>query len=561
MSDSSENKVSRLTLGTSRALALWTCACTVLGRLADASRPAGDVQLSHVFEPWCAATDAPGADPLRDIDLAKRADPTESPSSSSPATVTVSVPGTASASATAITTNSPLRYVLNPTETHTYMMTAAPTESVYIDLSVCNEPYESSEFDLDPADASLLLRAGRGSGSGGSETMLQTGTSLGYAGMLVPEGSDTVLTIEISRNSSAIDASSLSGNWTYQLGVGTNGYTSSYSDMPDLYLVDTDFAHALFVTANYTQFNLSTTRIGRLNVSEFGLYVYPVSDAVSVDVKLPHSYCALSTGPAILNVDNTDRSETKRGYGDMVKGQFLLNGLNTSTEYKAYLTLPHTNSTSSGIIYGAVDFTSKADEICQLAYDLEFCSDVAYAVPGNASAFEIDTLRQFYDEMARDRYKNFTLSLQQISCNASEINRYSLMQSCDDCAESYKQWMCAVTIPRCADWSNNASYLFPRPIGKSRNPVIDEVIQPGRYKEILPCADLCYRIAQDCSAQFGFYCPKGELLKQSYGDYSDDGDVTCSYPGAVYFLARASSVIPTMPMYFVVVLSFLLFIY
>jgi calcium channel MID1 len=261
---------------------------------------------------------------------------------------------------------------------------------------------------------------------------------------------------------------------------------------------------------------------------------------MTADVKLSHSYCALSTGPAILNVDNAILSETTRGYGDMLKGQFLLNGLNMSASYRAYLGLPNKNNSEGGIIYSAVYFTAKSDDNCQLVFDMDFCSSVAYAVPGNASAFEIGTLRTFYDDMAKARYQNFTLSLQQISCNASEINRYSLLQSCDDCAFAYQQWLCAVTIPRCADWSNNASYLFPRPVGTSRNPAINEVIKPGNYKEILPCADLCYRIAQDCSAELGFFCPKGDLLSQSYGQYSDDGDVTCSYPGAVYFLASAS---------------------
>lgn len=194
-------------------------------------------------------------------------------------------------------------------------------------------------------------------------------------------------------------------------------------------------------------------------------------------------------------------------------------------------------------VYSGTNFTTKTEENCQVIYDLDFCKDVAFAVPGNASAFNSTTLGNWYDDLAQHLYLNFSRSLENIPCNASLVDQYSIMRGCDNCAESYQQWLCAVTIPRCTDWTNNASYLRPRPVGSSRNTLINKVIRPGNYKEILPCADLCYKIVQDCSPQLGFFCPaKGYGLEFSYGEYSDDGDVTCSYPGAYYFRSVGANI-------------------
>jgi len=75
----------------------------------------------------------------------------------------------------------------------------------------------------------------------------------------------------------------------------------------------------------------------------------------------------------------------------------------------------------------------------------------------------------------------------------------------------------------------------------SRNPLIDQTIQPGPYKEVLPCEDLCYDIVQSCPAIFGFGCPiSGKGMELSYGRRSNDsGIITCSYVGAAYYLSSS----------------------
>lgn len=203
-----------------------------------------------------------------------------------------------------------------------------------------------------------------------------------------------------------------------------------------------------------------------------------------------------------------------------------------------------------------------ADDNCAVLFNLSFCSEVAYAVPSNPS-LNVTQLTAIYDDNAAALYKNFSYSLQQIQCNATDISAYSLAVGCDDCAAAYKQWLCAVTIPRCADFSNNADFLrvrnaaqaflngteIPRdsplvqsPVeSRSRNSLIDTEIKPGPYKEILPCQDLCFDLVRNCPASLKFSCPDGAALNASYGYRNANGDITCSYLGAAYYLSHSWS--------------------
>lgn len=198
---------------------------------------------------------------------------------------------------------------------------------------------------------------------------------------------------------------------------------------------------------------------------------------------------------------------------------------------------------------------------CHLMFNLTFCSEVAYAVPSNPDMSK-DKLRDLYDDYAHKYWGNFEKSLQQVQCNTSRESMFSLATDCEECAKSYRQWLCSVTIPRCEDFSNNASYLKVRNAGQdfingtslpidspyrktqatnvSRNSLIDEKIKPGPYKEVLPCQDICHDLVRNCPAALGFACPEGKYLNDSYGYRDGDGLVTCSYLGAAYFLSAAS---------------------
>ncbi len=200
---------------------------------------------------------------------------------------------------------------------------------------------------------------------------------------------------------------------------------------------------------------------------------------------------------------------------------------------------------------------------CALLFNLTFCTSVAYAAPANPQTFNTtELLAQQYDQWAKDLYRNFTYSLQQIPCNTTSSAQYSLARNCNDCDAAYRQWLCAVTIPRCEDISNPAPYLQPRAVNhtfinaswavktdedpafhpenlsklafnSSRNPMIDAVIKPGPYKELLPCKDICYDLVRSCPAALQFACPlEGHGLNYSYGNPSPHpgGEARCNSP-------------------------------
>lgn len=188
---------------------------------------------------------------------------------------------------------------------------------------------------------------------------------------------------------------------------------------------------------------------------------------------------------------------------------------------------------------------------------MDFCEDVQWAAPGN-NKYNNTELGNLYDNYAKSMYANFQKVMMQIPCEAPSTQRYSLAANCDNCTVAYKQWLCAVAIPRCEDFSTESNYTIPRnaaqafPNGTflpdelrqqlmqtpafntSRTSFIDEVIAPGPYKEILPCADLCYGVVQSCPAAIGFGCPLSRQIgfNVSYGLRDRNGGVvSCNYPG------------------------------
>lgn len=202
-----------------------------------------------------------------------------------------------------------------------------------------------------------------------------------------------------------------------------------------------------------------------------------------------------------------------------------------------------------------------------MIFNLTLCDETQYAVPANADLFpEVTDLGAFYDNYTQTMYGNFEKSLQQVQCEAPSENRYSLVKTCDDCKTAYKNWLCSVAIPRCEDFSQpDRKYLQPRLINESfpngsfvdqairdehgqdtawtssRNPMIDQQVKPGPYKEVLPCDDVCYQLVQSCPASLGFVCPlPGSLgFNVTYGRRESGDGVSCNYPGSAHYPSAA----------------------
>ena len=60
--------------------------------------------------------------------------------------------------------------------------------------------------------------------------------------------------------------------------------------------------------------------------------------------------------------------------------------------------------------------------------------------------------------------------------------------------------------------------------------MIDDIIRPGPYRELLPCKDICYNLTRSCPAALQFTCPlEGYGLNYSYGS-PYPGEVRCNSP-------------------------------
>lgn len=415
-------------------------------------------------------------------------------------------------------------------QTHVYSIPDSLKNSP-LSLSTCSLPNVTSD--------SLTLIAGGVEYSGKGGLVLLTNSDFSTVSVRAPAGS---------------------GTWTYELGIGASTSVSVDMQNTDLFYVDSDFANALLVTTPLSNITDDLAQFANLkgwgstspNVSleTLQVSVFPYRSDM-LQNGLYQSYCAMSRGP-LMNQHNMDLSYTKRGAKHQDRAQYLLPGLNKSSEYTAFLSYSNPNLNQSapagvlgGIMLGPAIFSTKESTSCQLVYNMSFCSEMAFAVPGNASAFTVPELTAFYDNMAQSRYENFAKSLQQESCQGPLDDQYSVLRSCKDCDASYRNWLCAITVPRCADWTLNDTYLRPRPQGHSRNPDINKYIDPGNYNEVLPCKQLCYNLVRDCPATLGFSCPNKHLINMSYGSMSDDGFITCSYPGAVYFENYALTLAPS----------------
>lgn len=396
------------------------------------------------------------------------------------------------------------------------------------------------------------------------------------------------------------------GSWTYSLSASIDGYFHAVETSEAfLYLVDTDYNSALLVTDNLTEAN-SSNRVFQEWMNLTAPYIMFAANTNLTGLwGMENSYCGLDTfvrdnQQIVANREDLLGEESHvqmgmitRGLGKKPKEQFYVTSLNSSSSYRGFLAM-RGNSTAygdgvvggGGKVWQPVSFTTKSDGNCQLLYNMTFCDEVAYAVPANPNTMStFEQLQSFYENHTTTWWAPFNWTLAQIPCNTTSDAQYSLARTCTDCAAAYKEWLCAVSIPRCQDFTNQADYLQVRNVGqtfynndsmldseflnsqyiampkaptiqgsnafnqtylssfatnRSRNQQIDEVIKPGPYKEVLPCEDLCYSLMQSCPAAMGFVCPyRGRGLEAGYGMRSSSG-VTCSYLGAVYYVNDAA---------------------
>lgn len=339
--------------------------------------------------------------------------------------------------------------------------------------------------------------------------------------------------------------------WNYKLGISETDLIYQWDERSWLQLLDTDMNSALLMSGNVTSDSLySSTNYTVYDPSLYDVYIYTEEEYNKiVDAGLTRSLCAIKGGN-YLTTSAAEKTTSRNLEEDQLRVQkyisssdygmseyFYVTGLNASTTYYSFLVKKVAQSGNltnvGGILFSAESFATKDDDTCSLIHGLDFCQGVAYAVPSSSLAGQNKTLlAETYETIASELYTNFSYALQLIPCDAELDARYSPLRTCDDCAESYKNWLCAVTFPRCT--TVESKYYIKRNKGESRNSFINSYIKPLRdYYEILPCISMCYNMVRDCPSAFGFACPSSEnhedLLLNSYNYYVDDADVLTCY--------------------------------
>jgi calcium channel MID1 len=326
-------------------------------------------------------------------------------------------------------------------------------------------------------------------------------------------------------------------------------------------LIDTDDDSVYFQSGAY---NLSSQTLYRIT-NESDLLQLQVFDQKGYDdlSGLLRSWSAVSSAQTVI-----PRGDVQISYSNssgQYKLQLYVEGLEPSTSYYGILTFGLGTVDYNGAVYQAVNFSTMAAGACELIFDLEFCDDVAYSVPQSddfVNTQDMRALKILYDAYAAAIYDNFTLAMQQIACDAGLDSRYSPIATCDDCLQSYKNWLCSVTIPRCT--TRNSSYYMHREKGEMRtDELAARISPPSSYYEVMPCIDLCYSMARNCPADFNFGCPgNSTMIKMSYYyyDYSMPY-TTCNMVGdesPVAELESGSNVLKTGKLWFILSLYLLI---
>ncbi|KAL9587770.1 MAG: hypothetical protein Q9212_000062 [Teloschistes hypoglaucus] len=414
----------------------------------------------------------------------------------------------------------------------------ANTRNIYLTLSTCDQPLSTAADQTNgPPQLELYVSwttTNQQPDKGRSDKDLEM--EEGY-GNLMLRG----VTSDIWIGVRAPTASGFDGGYNYELAVSIDAPYATYFEGDTTSILDTQ------ITSLDTDMNSSILGTGDItsDVSNFDTWmsmqpppfrVYVNNQADSALLGLTKSICGLRKH---AQVNESEKSMVR--IGGQPSQHFYVGHLKQNTTYDAILTLEHPSGNSTigggGSVWRATQFTTKADNNCKIIYNLSFCSDVAYAVPSSPdSTADMIYLNRTYDEHVREAYQNFDKSLQQIPCDTTPSAQYSLARNCSDCANAYKAWLCAVSIPRCADNSSpkEKKHLVPRNDTTSRNKeIVVDKIKPGPYKEMLPCKDLCYHLMQNCPAALGFACPlEGRGLDDSYGHFKKgDQEWFCNWPG------------------------------
>lgn len=480
----------------------------------------------------------------------------------------------------------------------------APDAAVFISANTCLQPAPKADGTASspsPPQLVLFVSNAKGakcpdiaSGAGdahaagftshefteGAVAVNVNGTNDVYIGVYAPKVSD-----------------GFEGSYGYELAASGTQFFHQYQNVSEgakLLWMDSDSTSALLVTTPLTE---DAGKVRHMMGEDPPYQLYVSQQDWLATKGLSRSACGLQKNALIgANNQGTGRNNalvkttmTLRGSGGMPKQQFYVVGLNATTTYRGTIVRPanvtvnskrldgggsQTPQNTGSIVFQATTFNTSAAPNCKVVSDLEFCDEIQYAVPGNDVKYNNTALAQVYDDYAKSMYEYFLKVMQQIACETDETSIYSLARTCDDCKRAYKRWLCIVSLPRCEDLQGGSSVSVIRNVNQafpngttlpadlrqrlgqvpaqnaSRNSFIDQTIQPGPYREFMPCDDLCYQVVRSCPAKIGFKCPRPGMhaFNVTYGRRKDGSSMpTCNFPGeARTRISDAGGVMPSL---------------
>ncbi|KAI0397258.1 stretch-activated Ca2+-permeable channel component-domain-containing protein [Xylariaceae sp. FL0594] len=457
-----------------------------------------------------------------------------------------------------------------------------PSQTLYISANTCNQPGRISpdQTTMDPPQLTLFVSTSKENTSPGPGKDESTQKAIVFTeGAVMYNASlndDVYFSISAPHVSEQYFTTTLPYN--YEVAVSVDQYHHAYEDTetPPLYWVDSDASSTLLITKN-----LTSTLDDAFSTPPYVVFVQNTANPGINGIR--NSYCGLKSWAQIRPLGDGDEQATvglRQGKDDLTVQEFYFTGLNASSTYTGIAALNTSmtlhkrqgpGSRGSGlVVYKGVDFSTKPNGACTFVFNLTLCTETRYAVPGNSEKFPNGTaLAAFYDNYTRTMWDNFDKVLQQTPCQAPPTQRYSLVKDCDSCKAAYKNWLCSVAIPRCEDFSaedekflhmRNVNAKFSngslveedirkkygqlRAFNSSRNLQIDDIVQPGPYKERLPCDYLCYELVRSCPASMGFACPLPSSeygFNTSYATNDSNKPLSCNYPGSAYYPSIASA--------------------
>lgn len=459
------------------------------------------------------------------------------------------------------------------------------TKTLWISANTCEQPWPASpaQTTIEPPQLTLYVSTSTDNTSPGplADANSQKETVFTQGAVMFNVSVNRDIYFSVSAPNVSSENFDTTKQYNFRLVASLDQYYYSYDTKADddLIWVDSDARAALLQTKYLT--NSSDQEISTLP------YVIFAHNRENVMINgIRNSYCGLSNYAQIRNLEDGSSGQVtmglkKSGAQNLTKQEFYVTGLNASSNYIGILARAPVESTSAqkrqvdnstiggGIVFQPTTFDTKPDGPCTFIFNLTLCDETQYAVPGNSSTFPNGTaLAEFYEGYTQTMWANFDKVMQQVPCETSSTAKYSLARDCADCKTAYKNWLCSVAVPRCEDFSTpDRKYLQMRNINatfangskvdesllsnyghlkaytSSRNPQIDEVVQPGPYKELLPCQDLCYELVQSCPASMGFTCPRPDSefgFNTSYG-LKLGSSLSCNYPGSAHYPSSGST--------------------